>query len=48
MRKYYKCLIENKIERNLKSLGAILVAGPRFCGKTTTYMLYQIKYQTNN
>lgn len=41
MRKYYKRLIENKIERKLKSSGAILVAGPRFCGKTTTCMLYQ-------
>lgn len=41
MKKYYKRLIENKIEKKLKSSGAILVAGPRFCGKTTTCMLYQ-------
>lgn len=41
MIKYYKRLIEDKIEQKLKSSGAILVAGPKFCGKTTTCMLYQ-------
>lgn len=41
MKKYYKRLIEAKIESKLKSSGAILVAGPKFCGKTTTCMLYQ-------
>lgn len=41
MKKYYNRLIEKKIERKLKSSGAILVAGPKFCGKTTTCMLYQ-------
>ena len=41
MKKYYKRLIETEIERKLKSSGAILVAGPKFCGKTTTCMLYQ-------
>lgn len=41
MKKYYKRLIENKIASKLKSAGAILVAGPKFCGKTTTCMLYQ-------
>lgn len=41
MRKYYKRLIESKIESKLKSSGAVLVAGPKFCGKTTTCMLYQ-------
>ena len=41
MKKYYKRLIENKIESKLKSSGAVLVAGPKFCGKTTTCMLYQ-------
>lgn len=39
--KYYRRLIEEKIERKLKSAGAVLVAGPKFCGKTTTCMLYQ-------
>ncbi len=38
---YYKRLIEDEIERKLKTSGAVLVAGPRFCGKTTTCMLYQ-------
>lgn len=41
MKKYYKRLIESKLERKLKSSGAVLVAGPKFCGKTTTCMLYQ-------
>ncbi len=41
MKKYYKRLIELKIESKLKSSGAVLVAGPKFCGKTTTCMLYQ-------
>ena len=41
MKKYYKRLIESKIERKLKSSGAVLVVGPKFCGKTTTCMLYQ-------
>ena len=41
MKKYYKRLIESKIESKLKSSGAILVSGPKFCGKTTTCMLYQ-------
>ncbi len=41
MKKYYKRLIETKIQSKLKSSGAVLVAGPKFCGKTTTCMLYQ-------
>lgn len=41
MKKYYKRLIESKIQSKLKSSGAVLVAGPKFCGKTTTCMLYQ-------
>lgn len=41
MKKYYPRLIEKQIERKLKSSGAILVAGPKFCGKTTTCMRYQ-------
>lgn len=41
MKKYYKRLVEYKIEKKLKSSGAILVAGPKFCGKTTTCMLFQ-------
>lgn len=38
---YYTRLIENEIERAIRSSGAILVAGPKFCGKTTTCMLSQ-------
>jgi len=32
---------EDAIALKLKSSGAVLVAGPKFCGKTTTCMLYQ-------
>ena len=38
---YYERLIEKEIERKLKSSGAVLVTGPKFCGKTTTCMKYQ-------
>lgn len=38
---YYPRLIEKEIELKLKSSGAVVVAGPKFCGKTTTCMLYQ-------
>ncbi len=38
---YYTRLIENEIELKLRTSGAVVVAGPRFCGKTTTCMLYQ-------
>lgn len=38
---YYKRCIERKIEKALKSSGAVQVVGPKFCGKTTTCMLYQ-------
>ena len=38
---YYQRLIEEEIARKLKSSGAVVVAGPKFCGKTTTCMLYQ-------
>ena len=38
---YYQRLIEKEIEKKLMSSGAIVVAGPKFCGKTTTCMLYQ-------
>ena len=38
---YYQRLIEDAIALKLKSSGAVLVAGPMFCGKTTTCMLYQ-------
>ena len=38
---YYPRLIEEAIALKLKSSGAVVVAGPKFCGKTTTCMLYQ-------
>ena len=38
---YYQRLIEDEIALKLKSSGAVLVAGPKFCGKTPTCMLYQ-------
>lgn len=41
MEKYYKRYIEKTIIDNLHSSGAILVSGPKFCGKTTTCMRFQ-------
>ena len=38
---YYSRLVEKEIELKLRTSGAIVVAGPKFCGKTTTCMLYQ-------
>ena len=38
---YYQRLIEEQIALKLKSSGAVLVTGPKFCGKTTTCMLFQ-------
>ncbi len=40
MRKYFKRYIEKTIERKMSSSGAVLVAGPKFCGKTTTCSLF--------
>ena len=40
---YYNRLVEKEIELKLKTSGAVVVAGPKFCGKTTTCMLYQKK-----
>lgn len=34
--KYYKRYIEKQIKEALKTSGAVVVAGPKFCGKTTT------------
>lgn len=38
---YYKRLIEQEIKLKMRTSGAVVVAGPKFCGKTTTCMLYQ-------
>ena len=36
----YKRLIENTIAEKLQYSGAILIAGPKYCGKTTTAKLF--------
>lgn len=41
---YYPRLIQKEIELKLKTSGAVLIYGPKFCGKTTTCMLYQNSY----
>ena len=38
---YVPRLVEKEIEKKLRTSGAIVVAGPKFCGKTTTCMRYQ-------
>ena len=51
MGKYFERLIESEIERRLKSSGAISVAGPKFCGKTTTaerFAKSSVKLNTNS
>lgn len=45
---YYKRLIEKDIELKLRTSGAVVVAGPKFCGKTTTCMLYQKSFMKLN
>lgn len=47
---YYPRYIEQSIKRAMHSSGAVLVTGPKFCGKTTTCMRFQksnIKLNTN-
>ena len=44
MARYYKRLIEEKLALKLRTSGGVLVAGPKFCGKTTTCMRYQQSY----
>lgn len=38
---YYPRLLEQILELKLRTSGAVLVSGPKFCGKTTTCMRYQ-------
>ena len=38
---YIRRYAEKDIERALRSSGAVVVAGPKFCGKTTTCMRFQ-------
>lgn len=40
MAEYYKRYIDNIIEKKLKSSGAVVIEGPKFCGKTTTSLQY--------
>lgn len=49
--KYISRYAERDIERALRSSGAVVVTGPKFCGKTTTSMRFQhsnIKLNTNS
>lgn len=38
---YYERLLEKEIKRKMQTSGAVVVMGPKFCGKTTTCMLFQ-------
>ena len=38
---YKKRYIEEQIARKLRTAGAVVVSGPKFCGKTTTCMRFQ-------
>lgn len=40
MSEYYERYIDRVIENKLKSSGAVVVEGPKFCGKTTTSLRY--------
>ena len=40
MAKYYERLIEKSIERKLRSSGAVVIEGPKCCGKITTALRY--------
>ena len=36
MREYRKRIVDKILERKLKGKGAVLIEGPKWCGKTTT------------
>ena len=36
MSKYCPRVVDNKLEKMLRRIGAVLVQGPKWCGKTTT------------
>lgn len=40
MGNYLNRYIESSIKRKLRTSGAVLIAGPKFCGKTTTGLLF--------
>ena len=35
-RKYLKRYMDDDLERYLRMIGAVLIVGPKWCGKTTT------------
>ena len=37
--KYRKRIVEELINKKLRTSGAVLVTGPKYCGKTTTCMM---------
>lgn len=50
MAEYLPRIIDKQIERYLRVIGAILIVGPKWCGKTTTAMEHtnsMIKFQSN-
>ena len=40
MKDYLKRVSDEVIERHLKSSGAVLIEGPKWCGKTTSAMQF--------
>ncbi len=40
MNKYYSRFIEKEVDSKMKSSGAVVIEGPKFCGKTTTALRY--------
>ena len=36
MKQYKKRIVDNILERKLKGVGAVLIEGPKWCGKTTS------------
>lgn len=36
MSNYIPRIIDNEVERALSAMGAVLIEGPKWCGKTTT------------
>lgn len=38
MGKYYPRLVDEQLKAELEAFGAVLITGPKWCGKTTTGM----------